>query len=156
MGDAGDELCVFRHILADKSIASGSAPVKDAVAVLQGNSQPVNLLLDRDIRRADALVPLPYRLEVEEVVEAHQLNLVRNLFSRYHRTPAYALRWGVGRDPFRMRRFHGLQLLGELVVLIVGQLRGVLVVVQIIVIVDLLDEGEIFLMCEHSLFSLYC
>ena len=144
LGHGADSADVLRHILAGDAVPPGGAPDKQAVPVLQGHGEPVELGLRHILHVPHGLphpaVKIPQFLLGEGIVEALQGHLVDHLGKGVVHRPANFLRGGIRRDQFGILPLQGLQLAVELVILKVADLRVVLRIIFPAVVADLLPQ----------------
>lgn len=137
-GDRLDGGKVFGHVLPHQAIAAGGAAGQAAVAVFQADRKAVDFDFYHIFRRnacfPHALVKLAQFIQRESVLQAFHFNSVGHLAELAAGGAAHMLGGAVRRDKLRELGFDGFQLAGQLVILVIFQFRGVLVIIQTVIL----------------------
>src|SRR5690348_1713509 len=151
-----DRLHIRRHVFARRAVAARHTAHQHAIFVLQGNAQPVELMLRNvfDFFLAAPFshppVPFPQRVIRKRIVQAEHRPRVPHGGETLARRPAHAHRWRIRRHQFRMRRFQFLQPPHQPVVRRVRNLRLIQHVIPVFVVAQLLAQlFHLFLSALH-------
>ena len=153
---------ILRYIFAGHAVAPGSAPDKNAVFILKRHGKAVDLGLHHIVvgRQKACVHPVSEGEKLiigENVCQAFQRHLVPHRLKLGKGLAAHPLGGRVGGDQLRVQGFQGFEPLHEHVVFIVGYLRRVQNIVQLVVVFKLSAEPDDFLLCVHcvSPFSIF-
>ena len=146
-GDGGDGAHILRHVVPLLSVAPGHGLDQDAVHVAHGNGDAV----DFGFHHIDGAFPLQSLQDA--FMEAFQIRRVVGVFQGehgegvFHRLealqgpPVHPAGGGIGGDDLRVGGLQLQQGMVEPVVFLVGNLRGGLHIVEVVVVADLRPEG---------------
>ena len=146
---------ILRHVLADHAVAPGRAADEDAVFILEGHGEPVDLRLDRVAvaggkQAVHAFTESIELIEGEDVCQALQRNLVPYLLKLAQGLAADALRGRIGRDELGVLRLKGFEPVHQHVVFIIGDDRRVVHIIELAVMFDLPAKAEDLFLCVHK------
>lgn len=125
-GNGADGLEIFRHILADQSVAARRAADKLSIDVFQRNGKAIDLRFDRIFRvrllLAHMRVEFTQFVEGKYILQALQRNGVTHLDEFAQRLPADTVRRTERRGVLRILRFQFFQPAQLVVVIIIAHL----------------------------------
>ena len=154
---------IFSDVLSHQAVPAGGTAHKEAVAILQGNGQPIKFWLHNIDRITHDLAHPAVKVHQlflgKGVVQAFHGDLMFHLFKGVQGRAAHALGGRIGMNPLRMVVFQLLQLPVQHIVFIIIDLRGVLHIVFLVMIVDLCDQLLHLLLYRlffHGVFSFFC
>ncbi len=136
---------VGRDVVPRDAVSAGRAPRVGAVLVGEGHRHPVDLQLADELapppdHALDAVAPRVQLLAREGVVEREHLGPVADRREELRGLPAHPLGGAIGRDELGKLLLEAPEIPHELVELGVGDLGGVLHVVEVLVVADLVAK----------------
>ena len=153
LGDAFDCPDVLGHILAYHAVAAGGRPDEFSVLILQTAGKAVDLDLDH-IFRFDACIPYA-AVKVAQLIirkciqQTFHLDRMGHLGKAPAGGPTHFLGRRSRRDQLRELRFQRFQFPGQCIVFKILQLRGILVIIEPVVLFN--DSAQLL----HTLLGLF-